>query len=60
MIREIVPSGVVTNVAGVLSPGFFNSTVADAQFDFPVGLAVDSLFNVYVADENNNMIRKIK
>jgi tripartite motif-containing protein 71 len=32
--------------------------VADGQFDFPRGVAVDTLGNVYVADTHNNRIQK--
>jgi hypothetical protein len=59
-IREITPAGVVTTLAG--SPGQFGGTEgtgADARFNDPTGLAVDSAGNVYVADAGNSTIRKI-
>ena len=57
-IRRISPSGVVTTLAGG-TPGSANGTGAAASFAWPVGLAVDQNFNVYVADQYNNKIRKI-
>jgi hypothetical protein len=65
IIRKIVPIGtnwVVTTIAG--TPGLLNYGSADgtnqgAQFFLPSGIAVDSSSNLYVADGNNNTIRKI-
>jgi len=59
-IRKITPAGVVTTLAG--TAGVFGSadgTGATASFDFPCGIATDSVGNVYVADSGNSTIRKI-
>jgi serine/threonine-protein kinase len=57
-IRKISPAGVVTTLAGSEESGFANGTGAGAKFNSPLGVAVDSNRNVYVAD-GNTRIRKI-
>jgi len=49
----------VTTLAGSGSPGSANGTGVAASFDDPTGVAVDDSGNVYVADNVNNLIRKI-
>jgi streptogramin lyase len=58
-VRKISPAGVVTTFAGSGTRGANNATGAAASFNTPSGVAVDASGNVYVADENNNLIRKI-
>jgi hypothetical protein len=48
------PIGVVTTLAGFNSKGVYNGT-----FISPLGLAVDSLGNVFVADEDKDQIIKV-
>lgn len=59
LIRRIATSLEVSTVAGRLEHGNRDGTGTDAQFYTPVGVAVDSAGNVYVADLYNHSIRKI-
>jgi sugar lactone lactonase YvrE len=58
-IRKITPQGVVTSLAGKEASGFADGTGTAAMFEHPRGVAVDSSGDVYVADTNNQRIRKI-
>ncbi|WP_025664650.1 cadherin domain-containing protein [Aquimarina megaterium] len=49
----------VRTLAGNGTFGFTNGTGTSAQFSTPIGVDVDSNGNIYVADRNNNVIRKI-
>jgi hypothetical protein len=58
-IRRITPAGTVTTLAGAAgSQGCADGTGSAAQFSSPYGVAVDSSGNIYVADTNNNTIRR--
>lgn len=57
-IRKITPLGVVLTLAGSTS-GYVDGIGKAAKFNSPSGIALDSNDNVYVADSNNNKIRKI-
>ena len=51
---------VVTTFAGAPGVSGTNDGVAaEARFNLPTGLATDSAGNIYVADANNNTVRKI-
>ena len=59
-IRKVTPAGVVTTLAGTAGfSGSTNGTGGAARFNFPLGVAVDSSGNVYVADSGNHTIRKV-
>ena len=59
LIRKITPAGVVSTLAGSGTSGTDDGTGTAAKFYNPVGVAVDSSGNVYVADSYSNRIRKI-
>jgi len=59
LIRKIVIStGAVTTVAGTGSSGSANGTGTSASFNYPQWITTDGT-NLYVADTNNSLIRKI-
>lgn len=62
-IRKItVSTGVITTVAGVGSPGFGGDggPATAAALAFPLGLAVVGANTVFVGDQSNHRIRKVR
>jgi len=58
-IRKITSAGVVSTLAGYAgTSGATDATSSSARFNNPFAVATDGV-NVYVADSNNNLIRKI-
>ncbi len=58
-IRVIRHDGVVETLAGDGTAGFRNGAAGQAQFNGPMGVAVDAAGYVYVADTYNDRIRVI-
>jgi hypothetical protein len=59
-IRRITAGGVVTTLAGLARvPGSADGTGSAARFLNPTGLAVDGAGTVFVADSENQIIRRI-
>ncbi|OYU95780.1 MAG: hypothetical protein CFE21_11625 [Bacteroidetes bacterium B1(2017)] len=59
-IRKVSPSAVVSTVCGsVAGAGYIDGISSVAQFNLPTGIAVDPFGNIYVADYNNHVIRKV-
>jgi len=58
-IRKITPERKVTTLAGSGTEDFANGIGEEAQFNRPMGVAVDLSGNVYVGDTYNHRIRKI-
>lgn len=59
-IRKLSADGrTVSTIAGSGATGFKDGPAAEAEFDGPIGVAVDRDGNVFVADTYNDSIRKI-
>lgn len=65
LIRKIAPSGVVSTLAGTESKGdgsalgFADGAGTTARFNYPSGLTIDRIGNLYVADRGNHVVRKV-
>jgi sugar lactone lactonase YvrE len=60
VIRKITPDGIVSTLAGSGKRGSIDGVGLAASFFRPMGLALDHAGFLYVADYQNNRIRKIK
>jgi sugar lactone lactonase YvrE len=59
-VRTITPAGLVVTLAGTPgSPGSVDDTGAAARFNSPYGVALDATGNMYVADTQNQTIRRV-
>jgi hypothetical protein len=58
-IRKISPAGSVSTLAGTGRSGYKDGDPGTAEFGSTLGVSVDAAGNVYVADGDNNVIRKI-
>ncbi|MDR0560358.1 MAG: IPT/TIG domain-containing protein [Prevotellaceae bacterium] len=59
-IRKITPEGIVSTVIGMGGKsGYQDGNPDDALFNRPRGVAIDSEYNIYIADYDNNCIRKL-
>lgn len=60
-VRKVDTSGNITTVAGNQTSGYAGDGAAatSAQLAHPVGLAVDSQGNIYIAEYSNDVIRKV-
>src|SRR3989454_4287472 len=66
-IRKVSASGIITTVAGGGTPGYsgdggpaINAQLGNAFLgNLPFGVAVDGAGNLFIADTNNNRIRKV-
>jgi len=61
VIRKIDTMGIITTIAGNDTFGYSgdNGPAGSAKLYAPEGVAVDSAGNVYIADNNNNVVRKV-
>jgi uncharacterized repeat protein (TIGR01451 family) len=61
-IRKVTAAtGIITTIAGTTASGYTGdgSAATTATLNAPLGVTVDRLGNVYIADNGNNVIRKI-
>jgi len=58
-IRKITPAGIVSTFAGTGDEGEKDGNGDIATFNYPRGITIDANGNLYVADRDNNKIRKI-
>ena len=60
-IRKVDSTGTITTFAGTGERGFGGpgGPAVQAQLDAPSGVAVDEAGNLYIADHNNNSIRRV-
>ncbi len=59
-IRAVTPDGVIDTIAGTNARGYNGDNGAlGTAFNYPSGLAVDSSGALYIADTENNLVRKI-
>ncbi len=52
-------TGTGTGPLAALTPGIISSVSAGATLNSPIGVAVDSAGNLYIADQANNVVRKV-
>ena len=60
VVRAISPTGTVTTLAGTGTKGYTDGPAKTAQFDTPRGIAVGADGSVYISDDGNLRIRKLK
>ena len=58
-VRKVGPDGVVTTIAGSLSPGMADGSALQARFARLDAIALDKAGNLFVSDAGNQAIRKI-
>ncbi len=61
-LRKVtISTGIITTIAGTGSTTFSgdNGQASFASLYNPIGVALDSLDNVYIADQSNNRLRKV-
>ncbi len=62
-VRKVtVSTGIITTIAGSSTSGSYSGDggqATSAKLNFPLGIALDSSGNIYIAEYGNNCIRKV-
>lgn len=60
-VRKVSVDGTITTVAGTGTAGYGGDggPATSAQFNLPLGVAVDSSGNLYISDYNNHRVRRV-
>ena len=60
-IRKVDAQGIITTFAGTGEEGYGgdDGPATEAELDWPTGVAVDGAGNVYIADRNNERVRRV-
>ena len=60
-VRKVSSRGTITTIAGNGNPGYSGDggRAANASLNGPAGVAVDASGNLFIADRNNHVIRKV-
>jgi len=62
VVYKLLPSGTITIVAGTYNNDGYSGDggpATSAQLEFPIGLALDTAGDLYIADSGNAIIRKV-
>ncbi len=62
VVRKVTVSGIISTVAGVAGTSGYNGDnipAVTARLNQPIGIAVDNIGNLYIADNANFRIRKV-
>jgi sugar lactone lactonase YvrE len=61
VVRKVTPAGTISTVAGDGNNGYSGDggSATAAQFSNPSDIAIDSAGNLYIADTDNSVIRKV-
>lgn len=60
-IREVTPNNIITTVVGTGVPGYTGDggPAAEATLSSPTGIALDQSGNLYIADFDNSVVRRV-
>ena len=60
-IRQVAPGGIISTVAGTGTAGFLgdDGLATTARLQTPTGVAVDAAGNLFIADADNNRVRRV-